>query len=110
MTNTLGMTRTDALTAATIGTCVGIVMTPIAGAIADRIGQARVYIFGAAFVFVYAFALFALLDTKNVVTASIAMSIGYGLGFSGLASSQGRFSRTFSRPDIGSQDWLWFER
>jgi MFS transporter, MHS family, shikimate and dehydroshikimate transport protein len=43
------------------------------------------------FVFLYAFPMFALLDTKNVVLASIALSIGYGVGFGGLASAQGAF-------------------
>jgi MFS transporter, MHS family, shikimate and dehydroshikimate transport protein len=91
MTNTLGMSRTDALTAVMIATLTGIIMTPPMGAIADRIGHARVYLFGAVFVFLYAFPMFALLDTKNVVLASIALSIGYGVGFGGLASAQGAF-------------------
>jgi MFS transporter, MHS family, shikimate and dehydroshikimate transport protein len=85
------MSRTDALTAVMIATLTGIVMTPPLGALADRIGHARVYLFGAVFVFLYAFPMFALLDTKNVVLASIALSIGYGIGFGGLASAQGAF-------------------
>ena len=91
MTNTLGMSRTDSLTAVMIATLTGIVMTPPMGALADRIGHARVFLFGAVFVFLYAFPMFALLDTKNVVFATIALSIGYGIGFGGLASAQGAF-------------------
>ena len=91
MTNTLGMTRTDALTAVMIATMTGIVMTPIIGAIADRVGHARVYLFGAVFVFCYAIPLFALLDTRNLALATIGLSIGYGIGFGGLASAQGAF-------------------
>lgn len=91
MTNTLHMARTDALTAVMIATLTGIVLTPPMGAIADRIGHARVYLFGAIFVFLYAFPMFALLDTKNVVLATVALSIGYGIGFGGLASAQGAF-------------------
>jgi MHS family shikimate/dehydroshikimate transporter-like MFS transporter len=49
MTNTLGMPRTDALVAVIISAFAGIVLTPIMGALADRIGNARVYIFGAVF-------------------------------------------------------------
>ena len=39
----------------------------------------------------FAFPLFAMLDTKNVVLASLAMSLGYGLGFGGMAGAQGAF-------------------
>lgn len=91
MTNTLGMTRTDALTAVMIATLTGIITTPIIGALADRVGHARVYLFGAVFVFCYAFPMFALLDTKNLLLCTIALSIGYGIGFGGLASAQGAF-------------------
>jgi MFS family permease len=91
MTNTLGMTRTDSLTAVMIATLTGIIMTPPMGALADRIGHARVYFFGAVFVFFFAFPMFAMLDTKNVVLATLALSIGYGIGFGGLASAQGAF-------------------
>lgn len=91
MTNTLGMPRTDALTAVMIATLTGIITTPIIGALADRVGHARVYLFGAIFVFCYAFPMFALLDTKNLLLCTIALSIGYGIGFGGLASAQGAF-------------------
>lgn len=91
MTNTLGMTRTDALTAVMIATLTGIITTPIIGALADRVGHAKVYLFGAVFVFCYAFPMFALLDTKNLLLCTIALSIGYGIGFGGLASAQGAF-------------------
>lgn len=91
MTNTLGMSRTDSLTAVMIATLTGIIMTPPMGVLADRIGHARIYLFGAVFVFLYAFPMFALLDTRNVVLASIGLSIGYGVGFAGLASAQGAF-------------------
>ncbi|HEY1944240.1 MAG TPA: MFS transporter [Roseiarcus sp.] len=94
MANTLGMSRTDSLAAVMIATLVGVVLTPPMGAVADRIGHARVYLFGAVFVFLFAFPMFALLDTKNVVLATIGLSIGYGVGFSGLASAQGAFLAT----------------
>ena len=91
MTNTLGMARTDALTAVMIATLTGIIMTPPMGALADRIGHSKVYLFGAIFVLLYAFPMFALLDTKSAVLATLGLSIGYGIGFSGLASAQGAF-------------------
>jgi MHS family shikimate/dehydroshikimate transporter-like MFS transporter len=91
MTNTLGMPRTDALVAVIISAFFGIVMAPIMGALADRIGNAKVYMFGAIFMVMFAFPLFAMLDTRNVVLASLAMSLGYGLGFGGMAGAQGAF-------------------
>ncbi|MBP0597037.1 MHS family MFS transporter [Herbaspirillum sp. LeCh32-8] len=91
MTNTLGFARTDALLAVMIATLTGIVMTPPMGALADRIGHARVYLFGAVFVFVFAVPMFVLLETRSVVLATCGLSIGYGIGFAGLASAQGAF-------------------
>lgn len=91
MTNTLHMPRTDALTAVLVSTFVGVITTPFIGMLADRIGHAKVYMGGAAFVLVFAFPLFALLDTKNVLLCCLGMSLGYGIGFGGLASAQGAF-------------------
>jgi MFS transporter, MHS family, shikimate and dehydroshikimate transport protein len=39
----------------------------------------------------FAFPLFAMLDTRNLAVASLAMSLGYGLGFGGMAGAQGAF-------------------
>ncbi|CAH2603591.1 MHS family MFS transporter [Rhodovastum atsumiense] len=61
------------------------------GLISDRVGYAKVYIFGAAFTFLYAFPLFHLLGTRDPAIVVLAMSIGYGIGFSGLAGAQGAF-------------------
>lgn len=91
MTNTLHMARSDALTAVIIATLVGIVLTPLFGALSDRIGYAKVYAGGAVVMIIFAFPLFWLLDSKNVAYAAFAMSVGYGLGFGGMAGPQGAF-------------------
>ena len=91
MTNTLKMPRTDSLLAVIVATAAGIVSTPILGAIADRIGYAKVYAFGAGFMVLFAFPLFALLDTKNAMLATLGMGIAYALGFGGMAGAQGAF-------------------
>ena len=91
MTNTLHMPRTQALTAVLVSSFVGVMLTPFLGMLADRIGHARVYMGGAFFVLAFAFPLFTLLDTKSVVLCSVAMSLGYGIGFGGLASGQCAF-------------------
>lgn len=46
---------------------------------------------GGAFVFLLAFPLFALLDTKNLYLAALGMGLGYGIGFGGMAGAQGAF-------------------
>jgi MFS transporter, MHS family, shikimate and dehydroshikimate transport protein len=91
MTNTLHMARTDALTVVVIATLVGIVLTPLFGALSDRVGYATVYAAGAAVMIGFAFPLFALLNSKDVTLAALAMSVGYGLGFGGMAGPQGAF-------------------
>ncbi|OWJ68197.1 MFS transporter [Inquilinus limosus] len=91
MTNTLHMPKVQALTALVIASLTGVVVTPFMGAIADRIGNAKVYAFGALFTGAFAFPLFALIDTGDPVLATLAMSIGYGIGFGGLAGAQGAF-------------------
>jgi MFS transporter, MHS family, shikimate and dehydroshikimate transport protein len=89
MTNTLGLPRIPVLTTLVISTSVGIVMAPLMGALADRIGNTKVYIFGAAFMVLYAFPFFQLLNTRNIVLAAVAMSLGYGLGFGAMGGAQG---------------------
>jgi MHS family shikimate/dehydroshikimate transporter-like MFS transporter len=91
MINTLKMPRTDSLMAVIIATAAGIVATPLLGAIADRIGYAKIYALGAIFMVFFAFPLFALLDTKSVVLGTIAMGLAYAIGFGGMAGAQGAF-------------------
>jgi len=91
MTNTLKMPRTESLMAVIAATAVGIVSTPVIGAISDRIGYAKVYLAGAVFMVLFAFPLFALLDTRNALLATVGMGLAYGLGFGGMAGAQGAF-------------------
>ena len=91
MTNTLKMPRTESLMAVIAATAVGIVTTPIIGAISDRVGYAKVYLAGAVFMVLFAFPLFELLDTKDAMLATVGMGLAYGLGFGGMAGAQGAF-------------------
>jgi MFS family permease len=91
MTNTLGMPRTEGLTAVIISAFFGILGAPLLGALADRIGSAKVFIGSALFVLVMSYPLFMMLDTKNIVWAAFGMSLCYGIGFGGMAGSQGAF-------------------
>jgi MFS transporter, MHS family, shikimate and dehydroshikimate transport protein len=91
ITNTLHVARSDALTALIVATLVGIVVTPFLGALSDRIGYAKVFMFGAAVMIVFAFPLFTLLDTRDFALSALGLSVGYGLGFGGMAGPQGAF-------------------
>ena len=91
MINTVGMTRTDGLTAVTIASLCGITGVPLFGLLSDRIGHAKVYIGGAIFVFILAFPLFWMLDSKSVILATLGTSLGYGIGFGAMAGAQGAF-------------------
>ena len=91
MTNTLGMSRTDALSAVVVAALVGVILTPLVGALADRMGHGVVYGAGALFTLALAFPIFWLMETRNVFLATLGLGLGFGFGFSGLASAQGAF-------------------
>jgi MFS family permease len=89
MTNTLDLPPTSALAVLVFSTVAGIVMAPLMGALADRIGNARVYGLGAAFIMLFAFPFFLLLDTGSLVLGCLAISLGYGFGFGAMGGAQG---------------------
>ena len=91
MINTVGMSRIDGLTAATIGSLCGIVGVPLMGRLADRIGSAKVYMGGAAFVMLLSYPLFWMLGTGSVAWCILGVSLGYGIGFGAMAGAQGAF-------------------
>ncbi|CAH2598724.1 MHS family MFS transporter [Rhodovastum atsumiense] len=91
MTNTLHMSRTDSLTALSIAAVCGIIGAPVMGALADRIGSGKVFMAGAIFAMLMAFPLFWLLDTRNLIWATLGMCLGYGFGFGCTAGGQGAF-------------------
>jgi MFS family permease len=91
MINTVGMSRTEGLVAVTIGSLFGIAGVPIMGALADRIGSAKVYAGGALFVLLLAYPLFWMFDTHSVVWSTLGIGLGYGIGFGAMAGAQGAF-------------------
>jgi MFS transporter, MHS family, shikimate and dehydroshikimate transport protein len=67
------------------GSCVSIVVTPLAGWISDRIGRRPIYIAAVAAIFAFAFPIYALIDTKDphliifaICLMELALSAGYG--------------------------------
>jgi len=91
MINTVGMSRTEGLVDVTIGSLFGIAGVPIMGALADRIGSAKVYAGGALFVLLLAYPLFWMFDTHSVVWSTVGIGLGYGIGFGAMAGAQGAF-------------------
>lgn len=87
----VGLERSAALGAVTIGTVFGIVGTPIGGLAADRFGPAKVFATGSALGAVYAFPLFSALSSGSAVWAGAAIAGGYGLIIAMTSGSQGAF-------------------
>jgi metabolite-proton symporter len=71
-----GLEASFALNAVLISSAVHLVTIPLWGALSDRIGRRPVYLFGAAGIGVWAFALFGLLDQDNFGLAVLAITIG----------------------------------
>jgi len=91
LTATVGMSRTEALTAVVIGSVVSIVATPLGGKMVDRYGARKVLGFGGLFGALYAFPLFLLLQTGDLVTVTLALSVTYGVTLAATQGSQGAF-------------------
>ncbi|MFE7423733.1 MFS transporter [Rhodococcus sp. NPDC057529] len=71
----VGAPRGTALTAVLIASALDIVALPIAGLASDRFGRRPVYIFGAVFIAVSAWPLFAMIETGNAVAIAAAISL-----------------------------------
>lgn len=91
MTTTLEMPRVQALIPVLSAAIAGMILCPVLGLAADRFGYKLIFKFGAGFAILFAFPLFAALGTKNVLIASIAMMLAYGIGFGAMAGAQGAF-------------------
>jgi MFS transporter, MHS family, shikimate and dehydroshikimate transport protein len=63
-----------------IGAAVGIFTAPFFGAVADRFGVRRTYIFGLVFIGAFAFPFFAMLGAGNTVVAWLALVLAYAVG------------------------------
>ena len=63
-----------------VASALGIVATPVFGALTDRYGRRPVYLAGAAFVVVAAFPFFALLDSKSEALIWLALIAMYIFG------------------------------
>jgi MHS family shikimate/dehydroshikimate transporter-like MFS transporter len=92
----LGLPKETALAALTATSIVGLLVTPLYGALGDRFGQRPLYMIGCGLVAVLAFPFFWLLEARSAVTIWIAFVTAYNLGPTLLLSVQpSLFSKMF---------------
>ncbi|QGU08798.1 Proline/betaine transporter (plasmid) [Corynebacterium occultum] len=91
LTATVGMSRSQALTAVVIASVAGIVASPIGGLMTDRFGARKVLGFGGLFGALYAFPLFLMMQTGDLPIVIIGLTIGYGVTLGATMGSQGAF-------------------
>ncbi|WP_328971897.1 MFS transporter [Streptomyces sp. NBC_00239] len=72
----LHLPKSDALNAVLIGSAVHFVTIPMWGALSDRVGRRPVTLIGAVGMAGWAFAFFALLDTRSFPVIALAVTVG----------------------------------
>ncbi|MFI5669371.1 MFS transporter [Streptomyces sp. NPDC051704] len=72
----LGLAKSTALNAVLIGSAVHFVTIPAWGALSDRIGRRPVTLIGSAGMALWAFAFFALVDSKSFAVITVAVTAG----------------------------------
>jgi MFS family permease len=96
-TKTLGLSQSTMLAAILIGSTGQVLILPLAGALSDRLGRSRVYIWGAAGSALFAFPFWMLLRTGEFWLITLAMLIGLGILHSLMYGVQPAFfAETFS--------------
>src|SRR5690606_20596009 len=87
-TNNLGLAASLGLLANMLAAAVQFIVTPLYGALSDRIGRKPVYLLGAGLHVAIAFPFFALVETKNVPLILLAWVLGYAIANGALFATQ----------------------
>jgi MHS family shikimate/dehydroshikimate transporter-like MFS transporter len=90
-TSNLGLAASLGLLANMLAAAVQFVITPLYGALSDRIGRKPVYLLGAGLHVALAFPFFALVQTRNVPLILIAWVLGYAIANGALFATQPAF-------------------
>ncbi|MFJ5807595.1 MFS transporter [Streptomyces sp. NPDC093093] len=76
VTTHLGMSKGTALNAVLIGSAVHFVTIPAWGALSDRVGRRPVTMIGSVGMALWAFAFFALVDSRSFLVITVAVTVG----------------------------------
>ncbi|WP_249924281.1 MFS transporter, partial [Streptomyces alboniger] len=76
VTNHLDLPKSTALNAVLIASAVHFITIPLWGALSDRIGRRPVTLIGSVGMALWAFAFFALLDSKSFAVITLAVTVG----------------------------------
>jgi len=87
----LGMSDNVALRGVLIASAIGIVTIPLFGALSDRVGRRPVYMFGSAFLALFAFPFFWLLNTETSVLIWLAIVLANSVGVYSMFSPQAAY-------------------
>jgi MHS family shikimate/dehydroshikimate transporter-like MFS transporter len=85
-TGQLHVDRTSVLIGSTVAAVLSMPAQYFFGSLSDRVGRRPVLIFGISFLIVFAFPFFWLIETANPVLISLALIIGFCVGYSAMYS------------------------
>jgi MFS family permease len=86
----LGLPRDLLLKGVLLGAVAHLVATPLFGALSDRVGRKPVYLGGAAFLALYAFPFFWLMETRRVEWVWLGLAVGM-IGHAAMYGPQAAF-------------------
>lgn len=89
LTNTVGFTRSDALSITLTATAIGCIASPWWGAIADRYGAKQVYASVMVFCALYSIPLFLMMSSGNYWLALVGLGLASAITLGGTSGSAG---------------------
>ncbi|MBA3472670.1 MAG: MHS family MFS transporter [Rubrobacter sp.] len=90
-TQQLGLPNSVAYAGVMIAVAVQFFISPVYGALSDRVGRRPVYMWGAGFLVLLAFPFFWLLDTEVAVLVWLAIVLGFAVGNGAMFATQPAF-------------------
>ena len=91
VTQQLGLSSSVAYAGVMIAAAVQFFISPVYGALSDRVGRRPVYMFGAGFLVLMAFPFFWLLNTGVAVVIWLAIVLGFAVGNGAMFATQPAF-------------------